>query len=194
VDLAAAAGAGVGLGGVARLGGRAQAAGSVRVGTAHRGAERSTVLEVQGSATTALTSTLLRRLGVALPLDAHRGVAVRVELPHGSGREGPTHVMVRVSSTSDTQVHDVVARVDLAGPDAAPTVRALADSLTSVARGDLPSAITHLDGVTVDPERVTLTASTGTLSGTSGRAAAAGGVGVGAGAAVRGQVVRLERD
>ena len=130
VELAAAAGAGVGLAGVARLGGRAQAAGSVRVGTAHRGAERSTVLEVQGSGTTALTSTLLRRLGVALPPDAHRGVAVRLELPHGSGHEEPTHVMVRVSSTSDTQVHDVVARVDLAGPDAAPdgaSARGLAD-------------------------------------------------------------------
>ncbi len=193
VELAAAAGAGLGLG-VAQVGGRGQGAGSVRVGTMHRGADSSTVLELQGSATAALTSTLLRRLGVALPPDAHRGVAVRLELPRVSGTDAPTHAMVHVSSTSDTEVHDVLARIDLGGPDAAATVRSLADAVGSVGRGDLGGALTHLDGVTIAPDRVTVAATTGTLSGTSGRAGAAAGIGVGAGAGVRGQVLHLERN
>ena len=83
VELAAGAGAGLGgLTGMAGIGARAQAAGAVRVGTAQRGPTRSSVVEVQGSGTTALTSTLLRRLG-------HRAALRRAPRRRGPSRAPP---------------------------------------------------------------------------------------------------------
>ena len=76
-------------------------------------------------------------------------------------------------------------------------LRRCVPSLTRSGRWDeatWAAALTRLDGVTIAPDRVTVAATTGTLSGTSGRAGAAAGIGVGAGAGVRGQVLHLERN
>ena len=192
VEVELAAGAGLGLGGLAGLGARAQTGASVRVGTAHRGDTTATVLEVQGSATGALTGSLLRRLGVSLPPDAHRGVVVRVELPDPTPDDSP-HALVRVSTTTDARVHDVIARVDLAGDDGAATASALARTVQHLARADLPSAVATLGAAPVDPGHVTVRSTTGALSGSSARAGASAGVGIGGGASVRGHVLHVDR-
>lgn len=186
-EVEVAAGAAAGLGGVLGLGARAQGGVIARVGEVHDGARRSAVLELHGSATGALTSTLLRRAGVSLPADVHRSNAVRVEIPRG----GPVdHLVVRTSVVTDTEVHDTVVRIeqDGTGDDVE-----LAEVARMLAEGRATGAVAALAALPVDPDRVQLSTHHGTLSGHTARAGMSAGIGIGGGVTLRGQALRVDR-
>ncbi len=193
-EVQVAGSAGVGLSSITGIGGRAHGVAAVRMGTVDGAAGRSSVIELQGSATGALTSTLLGRLGVTLPAEVHGGVAVRLEVPEPtSASPSPRHLLVRASVAGDRRVDDVVARVDLGGPSAAASIRGLDDALHAMRRGDIAGATASMARVELDPERITVGSATATVSGQSGRAGASTGVGVGGGLTLRGAAVHLER-
>lgn len=185
-----AGGAAVGLGGVLGLGARAQGSVIARLGTLHQGASSSTVLELHGSGTAALTSTLLRRAGVSLPTDVHRATSLRVELP-GAG----DHLVVRAAVTTDEQVHDTVLRVELEGRDGQPTGadtpaqqlrRALAD-------GDASSAVSSLARLQLADTTTQVVTADGALSGHSARAGMGASLGIGGGVTLRGHALQIDR-
>jgi hypothetical protein len=184
--------AAMGLGAVAGGGARAHGVSALRVG---RGAGRSgssTLVEYHGAATGALTSSLVRRLGISLPPDTHRGAAVRIELPDRTGPDAPGPALVRITSTTDTTLHDVVARVELGGPHTGGT-RPLADAVVALRRGDPGAAVAHLDRLSPATAQVTVTSTTGSLSGHTARAGATAGAGLGAGVTLRGHGLRVDR-
>jgi hypothetical protein len=192
-EVEVAGAAGIGLGAVAGLGARVSGVSSLRAGTATTSAGRASVVEYHGSSTGALTSTLLRRLGIQLPTDAHRALNVRLEhLPApGSDPEG-SQLLVRVSATTDNRIDDVVARVTLPDTtDAAST--AVTDTLGALGRGDVAGAIAAVQDLDIPVERVELVGGRGELTGNSGRAGVGGGLGIGAGISARGTVAHVDR-
>ncbi|MFN7148332.1 MAG: hypothetical protein ACK4V6_02515 [Microthrixaceae bacterium] len=190
-EVEVAGAAGVGLGAVAGLGARASGVTSLRAGTTTSASGRATVVEYHGSSSGALTSTLLRRLGVQLPADAHRALTVRLEHAPARGSEGP-QLLVRVSAVTDARIDDVVARVTLADmSDAAST--AVTDTLGALGRGDVGAAIAAVQHLDVPVDRVELVGGTGELTGNSGRAGVGAGLGIGAGISTRGIVAHVDR-
>lgn len=191
VEVELAAGAGVAAAGPAGIGGRAQGMWSLRVGGMERGDEHVRVVELRSSATATLTSTLLRRLGVALPFDAHHGVALRVEVaPPATG--GATEVLVRATDTSGDRVEDLTARV-LIGPAGSSAARSLHDALDALERGEPDAALDSLARLRIPVDRVEIASDVATLSGHSARAGIASGAGTGVGVTARGQELHLRR-
>jgi len=190
---------GIGLGSLAGPGGRLQGVTSLRVGTAeHRGVgrtdpTRSSVLEVQSSASGELSSTLLRRLGVSLPNNLHSEVLVRLEVPEARSGPLPPHVLVRLSAGDGATTDDVIARVTMGGPDPEHSVNELRRAVDGLGRGDVAGALRQLSQIEPKVAGVEVNAATGTLSGGSARAGMTTGAGIGGGVSVRGSVVHVER-
>lgn len=185
-----AGGSAVGLGGVLGLGARAQGSVIARLGTLHQGATSSTVLELHGSGTAALTSTLLRRAGVSLPTDVHRATSLRVELPRAGD-----HLLVRAAITTDEQVHDTALRIELDGPGG---LRAGADAAAlqlrrSLIDGDADAAVSSLAQLQLADTTAQLVTADGALSGHSARVGAGAAVGIGGGVTLRGHALQIDR-
>jgi hypothetical protein len=185
-----ASGAAVGLGGVLGLGARAQGSVIARLGTLHQGATTSTVLELHGSGTAALTSTLLRRAGVSLPTDVHRATSLRVELPRAGD-----HLLVRAAVTTDEQVHDTALRIELDGPGG---LRAGSDAAAlrlrrSLVDGDAGAALSSLAQLQLADTTTQVVTTDGTLSGHSARAGMGAAVGIGGGVTLRGHALQVDR-
>lgn len=184
--------AAMGLGAVLGGGARAHGVSGLRVGRGTVQSGSSTLVEYHGAATGALTSSLIRRLGVSLPPDAHRGATVRIEVPDRVDGRAATTALVRISTATDTTLHDVVARVALGGPHPE-TTRPLADAVVALEQGDPNAAVAHLGRFSPTPEQVTVASSTGTVSGHTARAGATAGAGLGAGVTLRGHGLRVDR-
>jgi uncharacterized protein YukE len=191
-EVEVAGGVAAGLGGVLGLGARAQGSMVARLGALQQGAASSTVLELHGSGTGALTSTLLRRAGVSLPTDVHRASSVRVEMP----RDGD-HVLVRTSVTTDEQVHDTVLRVELGGGDGPTDVAAAASATQQLRRslleGDATAAVSSLARLQLADTTTQVVTAEGELSGHSARAGASVAVGIGGGVTLRGHALQVDR-
>ena len=193
---------GIGLGSFAGLSGRLHGVTSLRVGgVEHRGVAgagtaptRSSVLEVQSSAGGELSSTLLRRLGVALPNDLHGEVLVRLEVPDPAPDGPPPHVLVRLGAGDGATIDDVAARVTFGGPDPERSVGELRRAVDGLGRGDVAGALRKLSEIEPQIAGVEVGAATGSVSGGSARAGLATGVGIGGGVSVRGQAIHVERD
>jgi hypothetical protein len=182
---------GLGLGAAAGLGARAGGVSALRAGTSTGAAGRVTVVEYQSSSTGALTSTLLRRLGVQLPTDVHRALNVRLEwTPTGPGG---AQLLVRASAIADHRIDDVVARVTLPGTGDTVATARVATTLEALGRGDVPTAIAELQQLRVPVEQVELVTARGELTGHSARGGAGAGAGIGAGLTARGALVHVDR-
>lgn len=192
VEVEASGVAALGLGVVAGAGARAHGVSGLRVGRSTGPVGRSTVVEYHGAATGALTSSLVRRLGVSLPPDGHRGATVRIELPDSSGAGVAAPATIRISTVTDTTVHDVVAHVAPGGPSVGDGAW-LAAAVAALERGDPAAAVAHLGRCPPAPEQVAVVTRTGTVSGHTARAGAAAGAGVGAGVTLRGHGLRVDR-
>jgi hypothetical protein len=185
-----AGGAAVGLGGVLGLGARAQGSVIARLGTLQQGAASSTVLELHGSGTAALTSTLLRRAGVSLPTDVHRASSLRVELPRAGD-----HLLVRANVTTDEQVHDTAVRIELDRPGG---LRGGADDAAldlrrSLVDGDVGTALSSLAQLQLADTTSQVVTAEGALSGHSGRAGMGASLGIGGGVTLRGHGLQIDR-
>jgi carbon monoxide dehydrogenase subunit G len=190
-EVEVAGAAGIGLGAVAGLGARVSGVSSLRAGTSTTAAGRANVVEYHGSSTGALTSTLLRRLGIQLPTDAHRALTVRLEHAPVAGADG-SQLLVRVSATTDARIDDVIARVTLS--DASdPASTAVTDTLGALGRGDVSTALAAIQHVDIPVERVELIGGQGELTGRSGRAGVGAGLGIGAGISARGAATHVDR-
>ena len=187
LDVEVQGGAGAGASAVAGLGARAHGVAALRVGRATSSGATSTVVELHGAAGGGLTSSLLRRLGVALPADQHGSVTVRLEAPDDAGTG--EHLRMRVTATDEERVHDVLAhvRLDDGGDDA------LRRAVVAARRGELSQLQAHLADVVPRPEQVALRSADGILSGHQARAGAGAGLGVGGGLTVRGHAFELDR-
>lgn len=191
VDLSGAAGAG--WGGSLGLGARAAGATALRVGRSDAAERQSTVVELESSGSAAVTSTLLRRLGISLPMEADAAVTMRLELPDGLGDGGDRTAVARISATSDGRIDEVRALLHFDGPSGRSAADSLAAVLRDVGDGDVAHVLSRLDAAAVQPTRVQVQSSTAVLSGGSARAGLGAGLGLGAGASARGQVLHLER-
>jgi hypothetical protein len=189
VEVELAAGAAAGVGGMLGLGGRAQANQSARVGTVERDGRHSAVLELDGAGTAAVAGSLLRRAGVSLPGDLHRGATVRLVVTPAAGTH-PAQLEVRTRATEGERVHDSVVRLH-------PTVdgghAAVARAAQHLTRRDVPAALAALEEVRLDTGRVEVRTGDGTLSGHSARGSGGAGLGVGGGVTLRGQLTRIDR-
>jgi hypothetical protein len=190
-EVEVAGAAGIGLGAVAGLGARVSGVSAVRAGNTTTSTGRATVVEYHGSSTGALTSTLLRRLGIQLPTDAHRALNVRLEHAPSPDASGSS-LVVRVSAVTDARLDDLVARVTFTDTtDAAST--AAADAIGALARGDVADAIAAVQRLDLPVDRVELIGERGELTGNSGRAGVGGALGLGAGISARGTVAHVDR-
>lgn len=192
VEVEISATAAMGLGAVVGGGARAHGVSGLRVGRAAGRPGGSTLVEYHGAATGALTSGLVRRLGISLPPDAHRGASVRIEVPDRIEGRAAATALVRISTATDTALHDVVARVELSGSHVGAT-GSLAAALTALEAGDPGAAVAHLGRRSPAPEQVTVVSSAGTVSGHTARAGATAGAGLGAGVTLRGHGLRVDR-
>jgi hypothetical protein len=183
---------GVGMGAIAGLGARAGGVSALRAGTSSSAAGRASVVEYQGSSTGALTSTLLRRLGVQLPADVHRALNVRLEWAPGAA-PGDQQLLVRASAITDERIDDVVARVTLGGAGDAAATSQLASTVAALGRGDVTRAIAELEQLRIPVEHVEVVSDRGELSGRSARGGMGAGAGLGAGITARGAVVHVDR-
>lgn len=192
------ASAGGGLAALAGAGARAHGVGVVRVGRAvtdgSTGARAWTVAEVQASTTAGLTSTLLRRLGISLPADHHDALTVRIEVPDqadppADDRSGPAPARVRISSTQDQELVEVLAHVRLGAQDRS----SIDGALGSLARGDVAGAVERLGTLAPAPDAVAWRSETARLAGHSARAGGTAGIGWGGGVTARGQVLEVDR-
>jgi hypothetical protein len=148
------------------------------------------VLELHGSGTAALTSTLLRRAGVSLPTDVHRATSLRVELPRAGD-----HLLVRAAVTTDEQVHDTALRIELDGPGG---LRAGSDAAAlrlrrSLVDGDAGAALSSLAQLQLADTTTQVVTTDGTLSGHSARAGMGAAVGIGGGVTLRGHALQVDR-
>jgi hypothetical protein len=191
VDVVGAAG--VGWGGSLGLGARAAGVTALRVGRSNSAELRSTVVEIDSSGSAAITSTMLRRLGVSLPMDTDAAMALRLEVPEALDSADDRVVQLQVSSTRDGQLDEIRARLHFEGAPGRAAAASLGRVVERLGDGEVDGALAVLQRAPVEPTHVELLGSSGELSGGSARAGVSGGLGVGGGVSVRGQVLHLER-
>lgn len=199
VDVSAAAalafGVGPSIGGSRPLGGSAATAATWRVGTARtasgEAARTSSVVEWTGTTNAGFTTTLAKHLGISLPDPIRSTGSGRLEL--GTAPDGSRQLDVRMSAISGSEIDDVAVRIELAddGPGSPGVVVPL--MIEHLVRGDTAAAFDALRGLEVGTESVEVVASSGTVSGTSGRAGVAVAAGPGVGATLRGQRIEIDR-